>query len=149
MELIKAEESQIPTLVRISKEAFDSDVKVGAKEAGGPPGYASYEWHVKMMQQGHLFAAVEENKIIGGAILFHDEQNASLMYVGRIFVDPSLFHRGYGLMLMNKLEQIHSEITIWQLETPIWNMRTNNFYKKLGYSEKFRDHESVYYQKVI
>ncbi len=36
-----------------------------------------------------------------------------------------------------------------RLETPVWNSRTNSFYKKLGYTEMYRNEESVFYQKNI
>ena len=36
-----------------------------------------------------------------------------------------------------------------KLDTPVWNVRTNRFYQKCGYTETGRDDESVYYEKVI
>lgn len=149
MILTKATEKHIPALVDISKAAFDSDITVGASSVGGPPEYDSIEWHIEMMNQGHLFTATEEDNIIGGAILFGDENNDSFMYVGRIFVSPNLFRRGYGIQLMEQIEAMNPNVTMWCLDTPIWNNRTNSFYKKIGYVEKNRDAEMVYYQKIM
>ena len=39
------------------------------------------------------------------------------------------------------------EIENFTLDTPIWNVRTNAFYRKLGYTEVRRDNEFVYYEK--
>lgn len=149
MQLIKAEKEHISELVRISKEAFDSDITVGGTTIGGPPEYDSTNWHIAMMREGHLFTALEHDKIVGGAILFRDKANRSLMYIGRIFVDPSEFKKGYGIAIMEQIETLNSDISVWKLDTPIWNIRTNRFYKKLGYVETGRDDEFVYYEKVI
>lgn len=147
--LIKATKDQIPLLVKISKEAFDSDIEVGAIEKGGPPEYDCPEWHEKMAKEGHLYAAVENNDVIGGAILFQDDNNSDCMYVGRIFIDPKHFKKGYGIELMRCIEEMNPLITKFFLDTPIWNRRTNNFYKKIGYIETKRDDEFVYYQKNV
>lgn len=147
MELIKAKKNQIDELVIISKEAFDSDIYVGAIDAGGPPEYDSVLWHMEMMRQGHLFTAVEGDEIVGGALLFVDEHNSSLLYVGRIFIKPDLYRKGYGMKLMELVEKDHTDSKIFKLDTPIWNVRTNSFYKKVGYVEEGRDHEFVFYKK--
>lgn len=147
MILTKTTENHIQELVAISKSAFDSDITVGAPEVDGPPEYDSVEWHIEMMNQGHLFTAIIEDTIVGGAILFGDENTPSFMYVGRIFISPQFFRRGYGIELMKQIESMNPNVTMWSLDTPIWNQRTNNFYKKNGYIEKSRDEEMIYYQK--
>lgn len=144
MQLLGAKKEHIKELVRISKAAFDSDISVGAEQIGGPPDYDSVDWHINMMKEGHLFTALDHDKIIGGAIIFTDK---STMYIGRIFVDPSEFKKGYGIEIMEQLENLYPDISCWQLDTPVWNIRTNSFYTKLGYIEMKRDEESVYYQK--
>ena len=149
MTLIKTTMEHIPTLVQISKDAFDSDITVGASSKGGPPEYDSIEWHIEMMKQGHLFTAMEGSTIVGGSIVFRDERNASFMYVGRIFVKPDLFKKGYGIRIMEQIEAMDPAITTWCLDTPIWNQRTNRFYQKIGYVETSRDAEFIYYQKSI
>ena len=100
--LTRTTNDQIPTLVGMSKAAFDSDVAVGASTEGGPPEYDSAEWHVEMMNQGHLFTATVEGTIVGGAVLFEDENNPSFMYVGRIFISPHFFRKGYGMELIDR-----------------------------------------------
>lgn len=150
MQLIKAEKEHIQELVRISMAAFDSDTTVGADAPGGPPEYDSVSWHIQMMEEEHLLVAVEEGEaeeIVGGAIIFPDEKNG-LMYIGRIFVNPKLFRRGYGAQIMERLEELYPGYSVWKLDTPAWNRRTNSFYPKLGYVETHRDGGGVYYQKV-
>lgn len=147
MRLIKAQREHLAKLVELSKAAFESDVTVGADGPGGPPDYDSMEWHIQMLNGGHLFTALEENRIVGGAAVFRDSHNRALMHIGRIFVDPEWFHRGLGTQIMEQLEELYSDIVIWDLDTPLWNRRTNSFYQKLGYIETHRDQDFVYYQK--
>lgn len=148
MVLVPAEREQIENIVEISKRAFLSDVLVGSREAGGPPEYASVRWHEEMRKDGHLFQAMEEQILVGAAILFWHE-TAKTLYVGRIFIDDIYHKKGYGMDLMNCVEHIYPQVKEICLETPIWNVRTNSFYKKLGYTERKRDHELIYYIKII
>lgn len=147
MKLVKAEAAHIATLVDLSKRAFDSDQEVGAAGIGGPPEYDSIPWHIQMMNENHLFTAVDGEKMVGGAILFPDN-SSGILYVGRIFVDPTEFKRGYGIAIMGEIEKLYPNLSIFRLETPAWNSRTNQFYRKLGYEEKHRTKDEVFYEKV-
>lgn len=148
MKLEHAELKHIERIVAISKAAFDSDIHVGAPEAGGPPEYDSIPWHMQMQREGHLLQAVADREIVGGAILFVDNDGETL-YVGRVFLDPVYYRKGYGLSLMKLVETFYPGIKRIKLDTPLWNVRTNAFYTKLGYCEVKRDQESVYYQKEL
>ena len=90
MKLVKAERTQLERIVAISKRAFETDVAVGGTVGDNPPEYDSVIWHEHMLNAGHLFQAIGDDVLIGGAILFLSENKESL-YVGRIFVD-SLYH---------------------------------------------------------
>ncbi len=145
IKFMKAGTSDALVLNSISKQAFDSDVEVGAAFPGGPPGYQSVLFHVKMARMNHLFKLVDENGlIIGGAILFRQGERLN---VGRIFVDPQHFRKGYGIFIMKEIEALFPDVKVFTLDTPIWNIRTNAFYIRLGYSEVKRDADLVYYSK--
>ena len=148
MKLENAELKHIERIVAISKAAFDSDSTVGVSEDGGPPDYDSVLWHIQMKKEGHLLQAVIEEEIVGGAILFLDKDSETL-YIGRIFIDPAHHRKGYGLSLMKMVETYYSGIKKIKLDTPLWNVRTNAFYTKLGYREVKRDEEFAYYQKEL
>ena len=142
---MKAGTSDAPVLNSISKHAFDSDVEVGAASAGGPPGYQSVSFHVRMARMNHLFKLVDENGVIlGGAILF---RRGDTLNVGRIFVDPQHFRKGYGILMMREIEALFPDVKALTLDTPAWNTRTNAFYTRLGYSEVKRNTDFVYYTK--
>ncbi len=148
MVLVQAEKEQIKNIVEISKRAFLSDVFVGSNEAGGPPEYDSVAWHESMRADGHLLQAMEDGMLVGAAILFWHE-TVNILYVGRIFIDDVYHKKGYGIALMHCIEHIYPQVKEICLETPIWNVRTNSFYKKLGYIEQKRENEMVYYKKTL
>ena len=145
-QLMKAGTSDAPVLNAISKLAFDSDVEVGASSAGGPPGYMSLKYHMKMARSGHLYKLTENGLIIGGAILFAD---GDTLNISRIFVNPDHHRKGYGIRMMREIEALFPDIKTYTLDTPVWNVRTNSFYLKLGYTEDKRNNEFVYYSKHV
>ncbi|MBQ4448517.1 MAG: GNAT family N-acetyltransferase [Clostridia bacterium] len=144
LQFLKADTSDALTLNGISRRAFDSDVLLGGPSAGGPPGYASVSFHTEMARQGHLFKLTDEGLIVGGAILF---LQGDALNVGRIFVAPEHFRKGYGAFMMREIESMFPEVKEFTLDTPDWNSRTNSFYTKLGYTEIKRDSSLVYYSK--
>lgn len=144
LDFSQAASSDVAILTDISKQAFDSDVEVGASFAGGPPGYESFEFHAQMADGKHLYKLTDDGIIVGGAVLFKDGDKLN---VGRIFVDPKHFGKGYGIYIMQQIEELFSDVTLFALDTPLWNVRTNRFYRKLGYTEYKRDDEFAYYVK--
>ena len=142
---MKAGTSDAPVLNSISKQAFDSDAGVGTASPGGPPGYQSVSFHVRMARMNHLFKLADENGVIlGGAILF---RQGDTLNIGRVFIDPQHFRKGYGIFMMREIEAMFPDVKVISLDTPIWNIRTNAFYTRLGYSEAKRDSDFVYYTK--
>ena len=146
LKFMKAGTADALVLNSISRQAFDSDTEVGAASRGGPPGYQSVSFHVRMARMNHLFKLVDGNGVIlGGAILF---QKGDTLNVGRIFIDPQHFRKGYGIFLMQEIEALYQDVRSFTLDTPVWNTRTNAFYTRLGYSEVKRDTDFVYYSKI-
>ena len=146
MRLEKAEKCRLERIVAVSQKAFETDVAVGGAAGDHPPEYDSLVWHEQMLNEGHLFQAVENDEIIGGAVLFYDEKNGSL-YVGRVFVDSMLHKKGYGLLLMELVENLYPNVQEINLDTPLWNTRTNCFYRKLGYVMVKQENGFAFYQK--
>ena len=145
LQFMKAGTADAPVLTSISRQAFNSDVKMRAASLGGPPGYQSVPFHVRMARMNHLFKLADENGVIlGGAILF---LQGDTLNIGRIFIDPQHFRKGYGILMMREIEAMFPDVKALTLDTPAWNTRTNAFYTKLGYSEVKRDTDMVYYSK--
>ena len=145
LRFVKAGTSDALTLTGISKRSFNSDAPIGGPTSGGPPGYMSVPFHTKMARQGHLYKLTEEGLIVGGAILFLKND---ILNVGRIFVAPEHFRKGYGIFMMQEIEKMFPEAKEFTLDTPVWNARTNTFYLKLGYKEIKRDKDLVFYSKI-
>lgn len=144
VEFLPASTADALTITGISRRAFHSDVEVGSKEKTGPPGYASVPFHAKMARSNHLFKLVDNDLIIGGAILFEDNDKLN---VSRIFISPENHRKGYGEFMMREIEALYPSVKEFTLDTPIWNVRTNAFYAKQGYTEIRRDNEFVYFSK--
>lgn len=146
MDIIKAEQNQIEKIVGMSIRAFETDIHVGGKKGDYPPEFDSVEWHRKMAENGNLFQAMVDEKLVGAAVLFPDASNRS-MYIGRIFID-SIYHRkGYGILLMECIENEFPYVREINLDTPSWNVRTNAFYEKLGYQKVKSEDGFVFYKK--
>ena len=144
MELTKAGTSDALVINSISKRAFESDIAVVAPSKTGPPGYQSVSFHVKMAKANHLYKLSVDDLIAGGAILF---MNGFQLNIGRIFLDPEYFRKGYGIFIMQEIERIFPDAKEIFLDTPVWNIRTNAFYQKLDYIEYKKDDEFIYYIK--
>ena len=145
LQFIKAGTSDALVLTSISRRAFNSDAEAGAASSGGPPGYQSVTFHVRMARMNHLFKLADKNGVIyGGAILF---RKGDTLNIGRVFIDPQYFRKGYGLFMMREIETMYPDIQVFTLDTPVWNTRTNAFYIRLGYSEVRRDTGLIYYAK--
>ena len=148
MRIVKAEEKQVSKIVDMSIRAFETDVNVGGAKGDCPPRFDSARWHEQMAQEGHLYAAMIGDDLVGAAIIFPDEKSQSV-YVGRIFVD-SLYHRkGYGTRLMECIEKFFPWAIEFNLDTPCWNKRTNAFYKGLGYKIIKTEDGFNFYQKKV
>ena len=146
LELVRASTADALTITGISRRSFHSDVEVGSKEKTGPPGYMSVPFYTKMAKCNHLFKLVDDGLIVGGAILFLKEEELN---IGRIFIAPEHFRKGYGSFMMNEIETLFPGVKEYTLDTPAWNIRTNSFYSKMGYTEIKRDNEFVFYSKHI
>ena len=148
MKLESVEKHNVKTIVSISKRAFETDINVGGAVGDYPPEYDSFSWHEQMRKEGHLFQAVEEDTVVGGAILFLSEDEEKL-YVGRIFIDSPYHKKGFGISLMQLVENLYPKVKEINLDTPIWNIRTNSFYRKLNYIEIKQEDGFIYYRKNL
>ena len=147
MNIVKAEENQVKTIVDISVRAFETDVNVGGTKGDCPPEYDSVEWHKQMAREGHLYQAMIGKDIVGAAIIFQDETNNSV-YIGRIFIDSVYHRKGYGIRLMECIEKNYPFAAEFNLDTPSRNLRTNAFYEKLGYQIIKEEDGFVFYRKT-
>lgn len=146
MYIVRAEADQAEKIVAMSIRAFETDVNVGGAKGDCPPEFDSVEWHEQMAREGHLYQAMIGKELIGAAIVFPDETKNSV-YIGRIFIDSAHHRKGYGTRLMECIENNFPFASEFNLDTPIWNERTNAFYKKSGYHIVKVEDGFVFYRK--
>ena len=147
----KAKPVDAKTLALVSGRAFDNDVHYGAPGTGGPPGYKSDMWQIRMMARGHYYKIILDEgfaSIIGGFIIF---QNAyGDCELGRIFIDPEYQNQGFGTQAMAFMDRTFPEARRWTLGTPLWNLRTQHFYEKVGFVKiGMEGRDGVRYEKRI
>ena len=111
---------------------FDDDSRQhGRGEHGGPPGYDSVEWQLKIMKIGRYYKILDGDVIIGGIVIFpHQDGHYEL---GRIYLLPEYQNRGIGTLAMHFVEFTFPTATRWALDTPCWAIRNHHFYEKEGY----------------
>jgi len=143
--LSKPDDGEI--LVNVSKRAFHSDVNFGGVGEGGPPGYDSPQWQIMMMGKSDYYKITLNGKIIGGAIVFRKSKR--IYYLGRIFIDPEYHRKGFGKEAMQLIMDKYPFAKKWTLETPPWNTRTREFYKKQGFTITSETNEDLFFEKDI
>ncbi len=129
--LKKAQPCDAKALALISRHAFDNDINYGAPAPGGPPGYTSDQWQSKMMRMGIYYKILKGEHIIGGIIVFL--KGVGHYELGRIFLDPEFQNQGIGRLALDFLWQEFPSALKWTLDTPIWNLRNQHFYKEMGF----------------
>lgn len=146
MILRKSSPGEIAFLTEASKAAFASDAALCDPWPGGPPDYDNEVWHRTMCRRGHLYTFLQDDGTpLGGAVLF---PQTDALYIGRIFLHPDFFLMGYGLKLIEAIEGLASAGVI-RLDTPAWNIRTNSFYRKCGYTGRPGEDGFIYYEKHL
>lgn len=148
IQFIKARPSDAEKLAQASKRAFDDDIRYGAPEPGGPPGYDSAAWQAKMMRMSDYFKIVADGQIIGGIIVFRKGMRE--YNLGRIFIEPEHQNQGIGTRAFQFLWQEYPLAKRWTLDTPVWNRRTRYFYQKVGFVEIGEDaHGGILFERQI
>lgn len=133
----KATMEDAKALALVSQRAFDNDVNYGAPGVGGPPGYDSDLWQIRMMTAGEYFKILAHDQIIGGFVVLL--KGYQYYEVVRIFIEPIYQNQGIGTQAFEFLWTEFPDVRRWTLGTPAWNLRTRHFYKKVGFVEVGED----------
>jgi len=121
------------TLTEVSRRAFEHDVDYGSPDVCGPPGYDSPAWQRRMMKNGRYYKILENNRIVGGLILFRLKGEKAEF--GRVFLEPDCQNRGIGSRALDFAESAFPDVKHWALDTPSWNLRNQHVYEKAGYAK--------------
>jgi GNAT superfamily N-acetyltransferase len=131
--VVEAVEEDAEIFAQISKRAFNTDVDVGAPGPGGPPGYDSPEFHIRIREFLDCYKILLDGATVGG--VFVGRVNEEHLVLERIFVDPELHKRGIATRATELVWELYPEARLWTLGTPEWNVRTKRFYEKLGFTQ--------------
>ena len=131
--IARADEEDAEVLAEISKRAFDTDIEVGSPEEGGPPGYDTPEAQINIMKYQDCYLILLGESVVGGVYVGSVGEEHRVLE--RIFVAPDLHRRGIGTRAMELAMEEYPEAKLWTLGTPEWNVRTSNFYEKLGFTQ--------------
>lgn len=151
--LEQAAEADAEELANISKRAFHSDVDVGAPgKEGGPPGYDSPEFQVRLMKWCDYYKILYDGQLVGGFII--SKKGPGHYECSRIFVDPEFQNRGVATRSFELVWTRYPDQKIWTLGTPEWNVRTKHFYEKIGFvqigwTRDEPDWQGRYYEKIM
>lgn len=150
----RAETQDAATLTDICVRAFHSDVDFGTEGTGGPPGYDSIDWNSRMITSNfeHYYKILDEDRIVGAFIAA--TRHKGYHVCERIYVDPDSQRKGIGERTFELVWERYPQAQIWTLGTPEWNIRTKNFYEKLGFVQigftyDVPDWQGRFYQKQI
>jgi replication factor A1 len=150
--LEKAEVRDVEILTETCRRAFVSDSEFGAPGPGGPPGYDSIEWNTKMVQNKWLQyrKILLGSEVVGGFIV--GDRGPGYQVCERIWVDPDYMRKGIATKAFELVWEQYPSTDLWVLGTPEWNVRTNPFYKSLGFAQIGTTHDNptwtgIYYEK--
>ncbi|MFX1510498.1 MAG: GNAT family N-acetyltransferase [Promethearchaeota archaeon] len=141
-------------LTNTCKRAFESDLEFGAPGPGGPPGYDSIEWNTKVIQNKWLQyrKILLGSEVVGGFIV--GNRGPGYQVCERIWIDPDYMRSGIATKAFELVWELYTSADLWVLGTPEWNVRTNPFYKTLGFVQIGTTHDNptwtgIYYEKRI
>ena len=124
----RACESDAPELINIRNDCFYDDYI----SYGECPGYnISIDDMKKRIQNALLYKILVDDKIVGD-ISVHKLDNG-VYWIGCLAISPDYQNKGIGTIVLKHIEKKHSEASVWQLETPLNNIRNCYFYEKLGF----------------
>lgn len=128
VKLQKAIEDDAEKIISIRNECFYDDYL----QFGECPGYnIPKEQMIKRIQEGNLYTIIVNNEIAGDiSVQILDN---GVHWIGCAAVAKKYQNKGIGSSAMKEIEKLYSSAAVWQLETPLSNIRNCHFYEKRGY----------------
>ncbi|OPZ83833.1 MAG: putative acetyltransferase [Firmicutes bacterium ADurb.Bin419] len=124
----RACEKDAPEIINIRNDCFYDDYIC----FGECPGYnISIDDMKNRIQNALSYKIVADDKIVGD-ISVHKLDNG-VYWIGCLAISPNYQNKGIGTIVMKQIEKQHSEARVWQLETPLNNIRNCYFYERLGF----------------
>jgi GNAT superfamily N-acetyltransferase len=119
------------TMLNVQIRAFHDDARLyPGVEIGGPPGYDSLQDMIEDIEEFPCHKIMCDGQIVGGIVLF--DRGAGHFHLDKIYIDPDYHNRGIGTLAMQFIEATYPARK-WTLDTPVYAVRNQHFYEKLGY----------------
>ncbi|MGD6804210.1 GNAT family N-acetyltransferase [Rossellomorea aquimaris] len=139
-------------LTAVMKRTFDEEAKRWLSDQEDvvdyniqPPGYASVEMTIYMIDELQYYKIIMDEELAGGIIL--TIAGNSYGRIDRIFIAPEYQGKGVGSEAIRLIEEKYNNIRIWDLETSSRQLNNHYFYKKMGYETVFQNEEEYSYRK--
>ena len=134
MEIIKATENDLPTILTLQKLAYQSEAELVGDYSISPL-IQTLDGIKDDFTNGIFLKAVENSEIIG-SVRVHFSENT--LYIGRLIVAPAHQNKGIGTALLCAAETLYPKARC-ELFTSEKSERNLYLYKKNGYKEFKRE----------
>ncbi|QSX06512.1 GNAT family N-acetyltransferase [Sedimentibacter sp. zth1] len=147
IEIKKAMIEDAQIITDIKTRAFNKEINTYLGRNGGPPGYDKVESEIYIIKNMIAYKIELNNQIIGGFFLIPLSNNK--MRFEDFVIEPIFQGNGYGLKVMQLVEEAYPDIYEWQLSTPVFSIGNQHLYTKFGYIECSRNEHEIEYKKQI
>ncbi|CAH2716049.1 hypothetical protein BACCIP111895_03233 [Neobacillus rhizosphaerae] len=128
----KTKMAEAEALLKIQKEAFQSDLKK-YRDYDTSPAAESLDFFKYKINHSFHYTIFVDGKIAGGACIVKISDTHYRLF--RIFLSPGCQNRGLGSTIVSTIEKKFPQVKKWCLDTPKDNARNCHFYEKFGYKK--------------
>lgn len=150
IKLQTATENDVQRIVEIKILAFNNESRTfGSGTDGGPPGYNSIDKTLQGINDEIYYKIAKDDLIIGS--LFLSEKSTDELELDDFVIEPLHQNKGYGKLVLNKIEELHPEISKWTLCTPSYSIKNQYIYESHGYIkvDVSKDGFLFFYEKIV
>ena len=144
----RAEKKDAKKLTDIKVHALMRDMQLYYEEKIGlEMVYNVIEDELFLMKRYIVYKIMRNSEIIGRFLL--DPYDKGKMRVEDFAIVPEYQGRGYGLQVLQMIEEAYPYVKKWTLSALARKIENQYMYQKAGYKEIERDDTEVKYQKVV
>ncbi|WP_337100095.1 GNAT family N-acetyltransferase [Paenibacillus sp. YIM B09110] len=131
----KAEISDLPNILKLQYEAYQSEAEIYQEII--PPLKQSLSELVEEYNEGTILKVTNNDEIVGSVrAITHD----GVCIIGKLIVKPEFQNQGIGKKLMKEIEESYSQVKRMELFTGHKSIKNLELYKRLGY-QKYKEKE--------
>jgi GNAT superfamily N-acetyltransferase len=119
----------------------------GKEEQLNIPGHGSADMQIYRTWDDKYYKIMYGNKMVGIVLVYTTGREHGRLDL--LYILPEYQGKGIGLKVIQLVEEIFSEVKVWQTDTSIHSARNHRFYEKSGYIEDGEDEIDKYYSKIV